>query len=100
MNIRLLIQNIGTKTLLETCPDKSSLYLISDSEQESIMVTLRGDDGDSRVVLSCNYEAGEFTGRIDEMEVDDEFMFEEELIEYLDLFGLDVTADIIVEGDS
>jgi hypothetical protein len=99
MNIRLLIQNIGTKTLSENCPDNSSLYLISDSERESIMVTHRENEGDSRVVMNCSYENDDFYGNIGLMYIDDEFMFGEELIEYLNLFDLDAALLSLVEGE-
>ena len=99
MNIRLLIENIGIKTLIEKCPDGSEIYLISDSDSESIMVTHRESEGDTRVVMSCSYDdEGEFFGRIGGMEIDDDFMFGEELSEYLDLFGLDTTT-LLAEGE-
>jgi hypothetical protein len=99
MNIRLLIQNIGTKTLSENCPDNSSLYLICDSERESIMVTHRENEGDARVVMSCSYEDDIFFGNIGLMDIDDEFMFGEELEEYLDMFDLDASLLLLVEGE-
>jgi hypothetical protein len=99
MNIRLIIENLGTKSHTEIYPNGCELRLISDVENESIMVTERNDGGDTLVILSCRYEDGEFFGRLGEDETEDELMFAEELSEYLDLFDLDTSALQVSVGE-